>query len=121
MVHYSPFIPQDARLDGGKRSSSPVSLNSSYNVLPPIRPPSPLDDRDRPPEDFNFSDEDDLARFCVVRLAGVSSGLAVRCAPHNWLQVSERTLNLLLLELRKLDRDREKIIHPTTMAALLDK
>ena len=36
-------------------------------------------------------------------------------------KVSERTLNIMLIELRKLDRDRERIIHSSTLDNLVQK
>ena len=35
--------------------------------------------------------------------------------------ISERTLNMMLMEMRKLDRDRERIIHPSTVDNLVQK
>ena len=35
--------------------------------------------------------------------------------------ISERTLNMMLMEMRKLDRDRERIIHPSTLDNLVQK
>ena len=37
------------------------------------------------------------------------------------LAISERTLNTMLMEMRKLDRDRERIIHPSTLEDLVQK
>ena len=36
-------------------------------------------------------------------------------------KISERTLNIMLMEMRKLDRDRERIIHPSTLDNLVQK
>ena len=35
--------------------------------------------------------------------------------------ISERTLTMMVMEMRKLDRDREKIIHPSTLDNLIQK
>ena len=49
--------------------------------------------------------EDELKEFCVLRLK----------------RTSERALNVILMELRKLDRDRERIIHPMSLTNLIKK
>ena len=36
-------------------------------------------------------------------------------------KISERTLNVMLMEMRKLDRDRERILHPSTLENLVNK
>ena len=56
-------------------------------------------------EDFDYKNEKDLNDFCVSRLK----------------EISERTLNMMLMEMRKVDRDRERIIHPTTLENLVKK
>ena len=45
-------------------------------------------------ESYDFDDETDLSSFCQLRLRDVSS----------------RTLDVFLLELRKIDRDRDKML-----------
>ena len=35
--------------------------------------------------------------------------------------VSERTVTMMLMEMRKLDRDRERVIHPSTLDNLIQK
>lgn len=85
-----------------RRSTSPSSLSSSFKILPPIKKESL---EDKPVESFNFNEEGDLSDFCQVRLRNFSS----------------RTLDLMLLEMRKMDRDREKIIHPATVENLVHK
>ena len=60
---------------------------------------------DRPVETYDFEDEEDLSSFCQLRLREVSS----------------RTLDVFLLELRKIDRDRDKMIHPTTITKFVTK
>ena len=56
-------------------------------------------------ESYDFSSETDLSSFCQLRLRNFSI----------------RTLDKMVLELRKLDRDREKIIHPATVENLVHK
>ena len=56
-------------------------------------------------ESYDFDDESDLSSFCQLRLRDVSS----------------RTLDVFLLELRKIDRDRDKMIHPTTISKFVTK
>ena len=60
---------------------------------------------DRPVETYDFDDEEDLSSFCQLRIRDVSS----------------RTLDVFLLELRKIDRDRDKMIHPTTITKFVTK
>ena len=60
---------------------------------------------DRPVESYDFHQTQDLDSFCQLRLG----------------QFSTRTLDLMLLEMRKMDRDREKIIHPATIENLVHK
>ena len=60
---------------------------------------------DRPVESYDFHKAQDLDSFCQLRLR----------------QFSTRTLDLMLLEMRKMDRDREKIIHPATIENLIHK
>ena len=36
-------------------------------------------------------------------------------------KISERTLNVMLMEMRKLDRDRERIVHPSTLDNMVQK
>ena len=86
-----------------RRSASPPSLSSSFNILPPIK--KEIEAADRPVEDYDFRNELDLSSFCQLRLGNISN----------------RTLDMMLLELRKLDRDREKIIHPATIENLIHK
>ena len=85
-----------------RRSSTPPSLSSSFKILPPIQKEI---EEDRPVESYDFKQEEDLSDFCQLRLRNFSS----------------RTLDLMLLELRKMDRDREKIIHPATVENLVHK
>ena len=35
--------------------------------------------------------------------------------------ISERTVTMMVMEMRKLDRDRERIIHPSTLDNLIQK
>ena len=86
-----------------RRSATPPSLSSSFKILPPIKKEESLEDK--PVESFDFDDQGDLSDFCQVRLRNFSS----------------RTLDLMLLEMRKMDRDREKIIHPATVENLVHK
>ena len=60
---------------------------------------------DRPVESYDFGNTQDLNSFCQLRLR----------------QFSTRTLDLMLLEMRKMDRDREKVIHPATIENLVHK
>ena len=56
-------------------------------------------------EEAAFDTETNLSEFCKIRMR----------------KVSERTLNIMLMEMRKLDRDRERIIHSSTLDNLVQK
>ena len=56
-------------------------------------------------EEVDYVNEDELSAFCSIRMR----------------KISERTLNIMLMEMRKLDRDRERIIHPSTLDNLVQK
>ena len=54
---------------------------------------------------MDFDKDDKLSEFCVIRMR----------------KISDRTLNIMLMEMRKIDRDRERIIHPSTLDKLVQK
>ena len=98
--------------------SSPSSLSSSYKILPPITNFEQVRFRDDDnidllessqgelcDEETAFDTETKLSDFCKIRMR----------------KVSERTLNIMLMEMRKLDRDRERIIHSSTLDNLVQK
>ena len=52
-----------------------------------------------------MDDEESLKSFITERMSSVS----------------ERTLTSMLMEMRKLDRDRDRVLHPSTVEQLLEK
>ena len=97
-----------------RRSTSPPSLSSSYRLLPPIKKENEVFRReeiikfyikvltfkeDRPVSSYDFHKDEDLESFCRLRLRHYSS----------------RSLDLMLLEMRKLDRDRQTCVRCLTM------
>jgi hypothetical protein len=56
-------------------------------------------------KNFDYEKEEELKDFCMLRMRNIS----------------ERTLTMMVMEMRKLDRDRERIIHPSTLDNLIQK
>jgi len=98
-----PIIEQmetEAR-GSSRRSSDSDSLNSSYKVLPPIKRP---EQETQSESGSDFGREEDLKDFCTSRMKSIS----------------ERGLGLVLTELRKIDRDRERALPPETVSRILE-
>lgn len=89
----------EARLS--RRSSDSDSLNSSYKVLPPIKRP---EHETQSESESDFGREEDLRDFCTTRMRSIS----------------ERGLGMVLTELRKIDRDRERALPPETVSRVLE-
>jgi len=89
----------EARLS--RRSSDSDSLNSSYKVLPPIKRP---EHETQSESESDFGREEDLRDFCTTRMRFIS----------------ERGLGMVLTELRKIDRDRERALPPETVSRVLE-
>ena len=79
-----PLIEPSPEARTSRRSSDSDSLGSSYKVLPPIA----IEPERQSESESDFGREEDLAAFCVARMCNIS----------------ERTLGVVLTELRKIDR-----------------
>jgi len=83
--------------------SSASSLSSSYPVLPPIGKASNFSDDEG--THLNLEKDEQLSAFLRDRLD----------------KVTERTLSVMLMEMRRLDRDRDRVLAPVTINSLVDK